>query len=160
MTTLVDFTPSAIAVFQFLATLDDGVQYNVSAPWNALGERYYVSVADLAGNVVANRAIVQSGPVFRGTMSWALGEITASLLQPHNVPIGEVVNARITQTNTPMDGLYLARATDSMALALPLAANPNQATPIVGKVDFPLDLLAGYDIGRLYFHADTQQFEF
>jgi hypothetical protein len=160
MTTLIDFTPSATALFQFLAALSNGQQYTVSVPWNPFGERYYVTVSDLTNAVIVNRSLTQSGPAFRGEMDWDAAQITILLPQPHNVPIGELASTRISQTGTALDGIYAALAVDEVTLVCSLPTNPKLTIPAAGKVDFPLDLLAGYGIGALYFHADTQQFEF
>ena len=45
MTTLVPFTPSLAAPFQFQATLD-GNLYTVIISWNLFGQRYYVNIYD------------------------------------------------------------------------------------------------------------------
>jgi hypothetical protein len=158
--TLIDFVPSSTAVFSFLAQLSDGNQYNISCPSNAFGQRWYIRVSDLSNNVIAHRAIAQSGPKFQAVVTWVNGLGTAALSGAHNVRVGELANARISQTDTDFDGLYQALAVDPQTMTFPLATNPNVSGPATGKLDFPLDLLAGYGIGALYFHADTQQFEF
>ena len=155
-----DFAPSTTALFQFLATLANGVQYNVQVPQNAFGERWYVTVADLSGNVVAHRPVTQSGPMFNATLTWADQVATAVLNGNHNVPLAGVINARVSQSNTAFDGSYQMLAVNPSTFTFALPANPDQSTPVAAKVDFPLDLLGGLGIGSLYFHADTQQFEF
>jgi hypothetical protein len=160
VTTLVNFAPSTTGVFSFLAQLSDGNQYNIAVPWNAFGERWYITVTDLAGVVRVHRAIAQSGPKFQAVVTWASGVGTAALSGVHNVRVGGLANARISQTNTGLDGLYQALAIDPQTMTFPLATNPNVSGPVTGKLDFPLDLLAGYGIGSLLYHADTAQFEF
>jgi hypothetical protein len=160
VTTLVQFAPSATEVFQFLAQLSDGQQYNIAVPWNPFGERWYLTVTDLSNNVVAHRPLVQSGPVFPAILTWIEGLATAALSGAHNVRVGELANVRIAQTETGFDGLYQALAIDPQTFAFALPANPNESGPVSGKLDFPLDLLAGYGIGALYYHADIATFEF
>ena len=159
MSTFVDFVPSLTTVFQFQPTLN-GVQYLVTCPWNAFGERWYVTVKDLSGNVLAHRPIVQSGPRYQAVMTWADGVATASLSGPHNVPLGGLVEGRVSETDTPFDGQYEMLAVDAQTLTFGLAANPQQPIAVTGKLDFPLDLLAAYGIGSLFYHADLGQFEY
>lgn len=160
MTTLVDFTPSSTAVFSFLAQLSDGNQYNIAVPSNAFGQRWYVTASDLSNTVIAHRPITQSGPKFQAVLTWASGVATAALNGVHNVHVGELASARISQTGTGFDGLYQALAVDAQTMMFPLSANPNASGPVTGQFDFPLDLLAGSGIGPLYFWASNQQFEF
>lgn len=160
MSTLVDFTPTSLAVFSFLAQFADGGQYTVACPWNAFGERWYVRVSDLSGTVIGLRPITQSGPVFQATLTWFDGLATAVLDSPHNVAIGALASARIFGTNTGYDGDYSVLAIDLKTFTFDLPIDPSEPTAITGKLDFPLDLLAGTSAGPLYFHADTQQFEF
>jgi hypothetical protein len=160
MSTLIDFAPSSTAVFRFLAQLADGNQYNISCPWNAFGERWYITVSDLSGTVIIHRAIAQSGPAFRAALTWEDGVATVTLTSAHNVPVASLANMRISQTNGAFDGLYQALSTGPQTLTFQLPVNPNVSGPVTGKLDFPLDLLAGYGIGSLYYHADTAQFEF
>jgi hypothetical protein len=160
MTTLIDFTPSATSLFTFLAQLGGGNYYNIAVPWNPFGERWYIKVSDLSNNVILHRAIAQSGPKFQSVCTWNDGVGTAALSGSHNVRVGELANARISQTNTDFDGLYSALAIDPLTMTFPLAVDPQVTGPVTGRLDFPLDLLAGYGIGSLFFWPANQQFEF
>jgi hypothetical protein len=160
--TLVAFTPSDTTVFAFQAQLQGGGTYIISVPYNVVGERYYVSVSDLSGNVIAYRALVETGPSFPATLTWADNVATAALTSPHNVPVGGLANMRISQTGTGFDGLYQGLAVDLETFTFPLTTNPQQSQPVTGKLDFPFDLL-GYlpgNIGPLYWHSDVMQFEY
>lgn len=161
MTTLVSFAPTLISVFSFSATFQSGPDpYTVETPGNLFGERWYLRVKDSTNAVVVYRPMVQSGPKFRGVVSWEKGILTTSLALPHGIRVGRMAQARISQTNTNLDDLYLMRAIDSLTLAVSMLSNPQLTGPLNGQIDFPLDLLDGYGIGPLYYHADTQQFEF
>lgn len=59
MTTYVNFTPSASAVFSFQATLDSSL-YAVTVPWNLFGQRYYVNIYDTSGSLIVSRPLVGS----------------------------------------------------------------------------------------------------
>jgi len=50
-TTYYDFTPNNSTAFQFQPTLD-GQTYTVQVTWNLFGQRFYVNVYDLSGNLI------------------------------------------------------------------------------------------------------------
>jgi hypothetical protein len=161
MSTFVDFTPSSTEPFQFQPALLDGTQYTVIVTSNMFREGYYINVYDLSNNLIVCKAMAESGPTFRVSLTWDSGIVTAAAQVPFNVPIGEVANLRISQSNdSPFDGEYEGLAIDTDTMTFPLATNPQQSIPIAATLSFDVDLLAGYNIGSLYFHDDTQQFEF
>ncbi len=155
--TFVTFLPSTVAPFSFQPTFA-GVQYAVTVPWNAYGERYYISVADLSGNVLLFRPMTSSGPSLQATFTWANGWAVATTALAHNLPIGNVANPIVAGTNSPYDGSWQVLATATAALAYPLAVEPTTST--TGTVDFGINLVGGYFDGYLIYHADTQQFEY
>lgn len=160
MSTFVDFAPTGAAPFQFQPTLN-GTQYTAVLTSNLFGERYYLNLYDLSNNLIVCEALTESGPMLRCALTWADNVAVAVCQAPHNVPIADVVNLRISQTNgSGYDGLYLGTAIDETTVTFDLPTNPDQPVAIPGTLSFDLDLLGGYGIGALYFHADTQQFEF
>jgi len=160
MSTFVDFAPSSTEPFQFQPTLN-GVQYTVIVTSNVFREGYYINVYDLSNNLIICRSLAQSGPTLRCSLTWDENVATAVCQVPHNVPISNVVYLRISQTNNSgFDGTYLGLAVDEDTMTFDLATNPNQPVAILGTLSFDLDLLGGYNIGSLYFHDDTQQFEY
>lgn len=164
--TFVQFVPpTTVAPFQFQPTFANGQQCIVYVPYLEIGQRWFILVTDLSGNLVVYRAQSETGPSFAAQLTWKDAVATAALSDGHYVPIGRQVKIRISQTDTPFDGLYLGLAVDDETFTFALAANPNEAITVTGALDFPLDLLAGYSIdgnalGPLYFRADTQQFEY
>lgn len=157
MSTLVAFTPSTTAAFTFQPTLN-GTQYNATITYNIFGQRYYLNLTDLAGNLVLCTALVSSGPRLQATFTWTNGVATVSTMANHNVPVGAVANVRISQTDTLFDGGYRALATGPTTLTYALVTNPNEAEPVLGIASFPLNLTPG--LGWLVFYEDTQQFEY
>jgi hypothetical protein len=75
--TIYPFTPSAQALFQFQPTFD-GTTYNVIIPWNLGGQRYYVSVYTLAGDLVYNLPQVASPDNYDINLNW--GYFTSTLV--------------------------------------------------------------------------------
>jgi hypothetical protein len=132
----------------------------VTVLWNIQGQRYYVQIADLSGNVLLFRPMSASGPVLQAQFSWALGIATAVTALPHNVPIGSVANAYLSQTGTGFDGQYQLLAVATNTLTYALATNPNAPGPVTGSVNFALNLTQGYGLGYLLYHLETQQIEY
>lgn len=157
MSTLVDFVPSTIAAFQFQAQLN-GTPYNVTVTWNLFGQRFYINVNDLSGNLILCRALTSSGPSLLASLTWLNGTATATT-PPHNVPVGSVAAVTISQTNSGFDGSFPTLSTGATTLTYSLLADPG-VEPVAGVVNFSLNLVDGYGIGTLLYHDDTMQFEF
>lgn len=161
MSTFVPFVPSTLAPFTFQATLLNGQQYNVVLTWNVADARFYVNVYAINGVRIVTRGLVPCGPLMDATFTWAAGVASALCASAHQVPIGDPVNIRVTNTNSGFDGgAYQALAVDPLTLTFPLSTNPLEPASIGGTVNFDLDLLAGYNIGSLFYHQDTNSFEF
>jgi len=105
-------------------------------------------------------AINGSGPLIEASLTWNDNVATVATATNHNVPIGASVNARISQSDSSFDGLQTMLATSPATLTYALMTNPNEAVPIGGVFDQPLDLTGNFVEGLLLFHAETQQFEY
>lgn len=55
-----DFSPSLANPFQFQPTLDNGIVYSCFVTWNIYGQRWYLSIYTLTGQLVLSRAMVGS----------------------------------------------------------------------------------------------------
>jgi hypothetical protein len=163
MTTLVDFTPSTLAPFQFQATLA-GAQYTVTVLWNIFGQRYYIRIADLSGNVILYRALTGSGPTLAATLTWSNGLMTIATAAPHNVPVGALANITVSHVGSTLDGDVQALATGPSTLTYALQSNDpfqgTQSTPQNAVIGFGLNLVGGYGLDTLLWHDSTQQFEY
>ena len=157
--TFVDFLPSTTTAFVFQPTLN-GTPYIATITWNVFGQRYYITITDLSGNLIVCRALSESGPGLQASLTWASGIAVATCTMNHNVPINTVIIARVSQSNSGFDGTWYMLSVTPTALIWQLATNPNEPVPLSGTVSFDLNLVGGYDIGRLVFHSDTQQFEY
>ena len=160
MTTLIDFQPSASAVFQFQPTLD-GQVYQASVPWLAFGKRFYLLLQDLAGNTVLYTPLVGSPPaVAVASLSWAHGRATAALAAPHGWRPLDTVDVAVSDCSpTAYNGAVRALATDRSTLSWPLATDPGTATAL-GSVAYGIDLVGGYfSTSTLVYRESTQQFE-
>jgi hypothetical protein len=165
MTSFVDFSPQTTAsgpAFQFQPTLSDGNQYLVTVTWNAFGQRYYINVSDLSGTLIVSEGLAPSGPEYQASFTWddTTNTATVTTNTPHNIPLASIANARASQTSGQFDGSYAALSTGPTTMTFTLTTAPTAPLPVNGVWDFPLNLLAGYASAVLYFHAETQQFEF
>ena len=160
--TYVNFAPSTSAPFSFQAQLGAS-QYVVTVTWNVTGQRYYVTVADLSGNVVLYAPLIASGPQLNASFEWENDAAVVATNGPHNVPLGSVVGVYVLGTGTGFDGAYEALATGPEALWYPLAANPGGTQPMSGAVCINrYNLVATVLAAPAYlsFNYATQQFEY
>lgn len=172
MTTYIDFSPSTTATppFQFQATLD-GAQYNVTTTWNIFGQRWYINITDLSGNLIAARPVVGSGAKIQGALTWNNWSATAVLDLPHNVPVGAVANIEVAGTGLGYDGAWRAWAVDALTLDYTLPTDPGQYG-VTGTVNQDVNLIANtpssYDsagnpltffASTLVYRTGTGQFE-
>ena len=176
-TTYTQFTPTTNTAFSFQATLD-GESYNVVLTYNLVGQRYYVTIYDLSGNLIVSRGLVTSTATNSATFSWADGIASVSTSQPHGIALGSV--ARVTVSNTGgsgYDGVFPMLSTGSTSLQYALPANPaasggnvtssasgSAPTTVSGTVEqnisFPLQKLDGsYFSSTLVYRSNTEQFE-
>lgn len=158
--TFLDFTPSILAPFSFQPTFGTD-QYVVVVTWNVSGQRFYVNVYDLSGDLIVCRGLVETGPVSLATIIWdGVSTATATLGPPHYVPPGAVASIWVSRTGSGFDGGQTALSTGPYTLTFPLVSDPGVAQPASGAVQFPLNLVDGYiPNGWLLYHADTNQFE-
>jgi hypothetical protein len=155
----VDFTPSTVGPFTFQPVIG-GVTYNATITWNLFGQRFYLNLYDQGGNLILCTALVASGPRIPATFVWNSPQTaTATTLTPHNVPLGQIAQVRMSETDSGFDGSVQALGTGPNTLDYTIA-NPNVAQPAVGIVDFALNLVASLQIGWLLYHWELQQFEF
>ena len=59
MSTITPFVQPVAAPFQFQPTLD-GTAYTATVTWNLWGQRYYLTITDLQGNVILCIALIGS----------------------------------------------------------------------------------------------------
>lgn len=73
MTQYFPFTPNAAAVppYQFAPTLD-GQVYNVYVTWNVFGQRWYINVYDLTGELVLSTPTIGSPSDYDISLVWGI----------------------------------------------------------------------------------------
>lgn len=157
------FTPSTTTAFQFQPTLA-GTQYNATVTWNLFGQRYYLNLYDLSGNLIIATAIVGTGPQLAATLTWidtgVSGVATATCAVNHNVPLGALANMFVAGTGTAYDGAWQVLSTSATTLTYALT-NPNETQPLAGTIGFQTNLVAPAGIaGFLCYLYSTQQFAY
>lgn len=169
MNTFTPFTPSTVAAFNFQPVIADNT-YNCTVTWNIFRggnagpfEGYYLNLLDLSGNLVLCCPLVGGSPGLQATLTWlddtTGGTATVTTASPHNVPLAQLCNGRISNSGTPFDGLAQMLSTGPSTLTFP-QLDPLTALPASGTFDIPLNLVAGVIAGGFfYYHEDTLQFE-
>lgn len=157
MTTLIDFVPSTAAIPTHTVTLD-GASYTLTVTWNTFGERYFINLYDLSGNLIVSRPLIGSPPKQSASFAWSLGSAIVTCDAPHGVPIGRLAQLTASDTSTGFDGVYPMLATSSTTLSYPLNENP-EATPN-GNIAANMNLVTGYFGSPLVYRSGTMQFEF
>lgn len=162
MSTIVQFSPSTSAPFQFQPVIN-GVQYTAIIKWNIAGQRYYLALYDVSGNLVLFTAVVASGPRMSATLTWqdtGVGGLATALTSiPHNVLVGQLANIHISQTDSPYDGEWQVLSTGPQTLTFALP-NPNQSQPLGGQLSFNVNLVAALGAGWMIYRYDVNQFEY
>jgi hypothetical protein len=156
MTTVINFTPTATANFQFQATLD-GQVYQVTITWNIFGCRYYVNIYTLSGVLVA------SVPLIGTPLGYDLSSITsanniavATTSTPHTYTVGSVVPLVISGvTPANYNGSFLCNVLSNTQFSYSLPTELPQATQL-GQVIYNLSLTAGYFSSTMVYSPDEQ----
>jgi len=166
MSTFVDFIPGLSAAFSFQFSAN-GVAYIATVPWCEYAQRHHLSIADIAGNQILYRGLVSSGPRYNASLNWANGSAVAVTAAPHWVPIGQCASIRVSGSNTTFDGDFTVLSIGPNSLSYALAPIPTASLPQSGTVAFELNLIEGVTLsdgtpigGYLFYHYDTQQFEY
>lgn len=159
MTTFFNFTPSATSVYQFQPMLD-GQTYNVTVPWSLFGQRYYIQVADLSGNVIVYEALAGSDTgVNIASLSWSQGQVTLMTSEDHGYGIGSIVDLTVSGcAPATYNGRYQCHITGADTLVYSLTSNPGVATGF-GALTYDISLVSGYFASTLVYRQPNQQFE-
>ena len=142
--TVFPFTPSASAPFVFQPTLD-GETYSGIVTWGLFGQRPYLTISDLAGNVIVSEAMISS-PVGQAieAASWANGSVTITTPVPHGYQVGATVALTIFgMTPAAYNGTFGVFVTGPDTLSYPLASDPGPATAL-GAVSYVINLVGPY----------------
>lgn len=147
MTTFIPFTPSNASAppFSFQPVLD-GTTYQGSVTWNYFGQRWYLTISDLTGNIIFTLPIVESPvAVPIETLSWDNGLVTAVLSIPHSEPLGALIDQTIS--NCVPDDYNQAdvevQIVSPNSFTYPLTSDPGSATQLGGS-SHDINIAGGY----------------
>lgn len=155
---ITSFVPSALAPFQFQVTLD-GQLYTVIVTWSLFGQRYYMNLFDLSGNLILSRSIVGSpvGIALQGLI-WDQGVVTAQTTESHGFDDGQTLILTISRAiPDAYNGTYQCLVNGNDTFTYSLAGDPGPATAF-GEFDYYIDLTKGYFESILAFQDENQQF--
>lgn len=160
MTTFFDFAPTSVAPFQFQPTLD-GTIYSAIVTWNLFGQRYYLNLYDLSGNLVVSLPVIGSpaGIAIEGA-SWLRGEATLGLADPHGLRIGSTAVLTVSgMTPDAYNGTFEALVVSVNQVTYSLASDPG-APSVLGYAGKNVDLVAGYfSSSTLIYREGANRFE-
>jgi hypothetical protein len=159
MTTFFNFTPAVTSAFQFQPTLD-GQVYTATIVWSLFGQRYYLKLTDLSGNLIVYEALAGSDTgVNISTLTWSQGQVTLTTAAPHGYDIGSVIDLTVSGCAPDgYNGTFLCQITGPNTLTYALAANPGVATGF-GALTYDISLVSGYFTSTLVFRQPNMQFE-
>lgn len=163
MTTIVPFTPSSTANFQFQAELDGNI-YNVVVTWGLFGRRYYINIYALDGTlIVAEPAIGSPTGVALEALTWndnGVGQVQATTANPHGFTVGTTVTLAISGVSPDaFNGVVQAFITGPLTFTYPLSADPGAASTL-GAVSYNINLVGGYfETSSLVYRTQANQFE-
>jgi hypothetical protein len=161
MATIIDFQPGPGAPpFAFNPTLD-GQVYSASVTWNIFGQRWYLTLQDLGGNLIFHRALTGTRTGLQiQTLAWANGRVSGTTEVPQDLRIGDTF--RLTIAGCLPDAYNVADAmvfiTGPTTFQYQLAANPGQAT-LLGTISAMLDLAKPFFESSLIYRLPNNQFE-
>jgi hypothetical protein len=160
VTTYVLFAPTALAPFQFTATLD-GALYTVTVTWNFASQRWFISIVDQFGNEIVYRPLIGSPPVTPLTaLSWTGGIVTALAPAFMGYRIGSLVNINVSGAQpAAVSGVFPCTMTGLASFTYAVPDDPGQILS-AGSWSTDINLAGGwFDTSTLVFRASTQNFE-
>lgn len=157
--TIYPFAQTVGANFTFNPILN-GKTYQATVTWNVFGQRWYMNINDLAGNLIIATAVVSSDDQKAiESISWAYGVVTVTATLPHFMPLGTVANLNISG-NTPngYNGLFPCSITGPLTFTYLLSSYPGQQVTL-GYFGGLIDLSAGLlKPSMLAYYANSNQF--
>jgi hypothetical protein len=128
--------------------------------WNVSGQRWYLNLKDLSGNLIVNLPIIASPPSRNlQALSWVRGASLAVTALPHGFKLGSTIRLSVADClPVAYNGIINALITGTMTFSYPLTADPGQAT-VLGTAGFEVNLVGGYFSSRMIFRATSQRFE-
>lgn len=157
--TTIPFTPSQTAPFTFQPVLD-GNTYNAAVTWNLFGQRYYLNIYDLSGNLIVSEGLAGSpdGAAIE-SLTWSNGIVTGVCAAPHGLTLGTVTAAVSGAAPSAYNGTFPLYVIDPVTFSYPLASNPGTPTAM-GTAIYNVNLVGGYfTTSSLVFRESLQQFE-
>ena len=157
--TYIPFIPSQNQAPQFQVTLD-GNLYTAIITWNLQGQRYYLNLYDLNGELVLCTVLTGS-PVGTpiASMSWSRGTVSVVTESPHGLRRNATVKLTISGvTPDAYNGQIEAFVTGPTTFQYSIAANPGEMT-VAGSINQNINLVNGYFTTPLVFRVANSQFE-
>lgn len=156
MTTIIPFTPSIDAPFQFQLTLD-GQPYTAIITWNVFGQRYYVNIYAADGTRVLTQARIDSmNHVQIGALTTVLGSRYAVV--DSGTDLTSVGNGTVLLSSSVNVGTTIS-AVEGLNLLLDQPAIVT-GTDTAAQLSNDINMVGGYFLtSSLVYRAAATQFE-
>jgi hypothetical protein len=140
--------------------LFDGNPYTITVLWNVSGQRYYIKCMNTSNTLVFMVPLINSPSGMEiESLVWDENNevIIATLVAPHELPIGEVFNVSIIQAvPNGYNGNGMALITSDTTFTYPMKQNPGYVQQ-AGVAQFLISMTKGYFNSTLVFR--NMQFE-
>jgi hypothetical protein len=147
------FVPSNVKAPTFQPALD-GLTYTVSILFNVSGQRYYLNCKDITGNLIFMVPLVNTpNPMILESLIWdEVDEVViATLTEPHEFDIGEIVNLSIIQAvPSGYNGAGMCMITSHTTFTYPMKQNPGLMEQ-AGVAQFLISMTKAYFNSTLIF---------
>lgn len=172
MTTIVPFTPSTAAAFQFQAILD-GAPYNAVVTWNVFRSDananggFYLNLYAADGTLIVCTALTGSPTgIALESLAWTFGRVIATTAQPHGYKTGRIVTLSLVGSSPDAyNGRFQCLITGPNSFSYALGTAPG-AVSALGVVNYDINLIGGIPneagipfVSTIVFRQQAQQFE-
>jgi hypothetical protein len=159
LTTVIDFAPSNSAPFQFQATLDNS-NYTAIVTWNLAGQRYYVNLYSLAGDLIFCLPLISSPSGLQIQIaSWFAGKALITTAVPHGYKVGSTLFLTLAGfTPDAWNGLKELLVVSPAGLQFLVSSDPGTVS-VFGSINFDISMTAGYFTSTLVYREANAQFE-
>lgn len=160
MTTYFNFIPNDQTAFTFQPILD-GRAYQASVTWNLFGQRYYLNVRQLTGELVFSLPLLGSASGFGiESITWSNGVVEVNTTTPLGFQIGTTVPLTVSNClPVEYNGVWNVQIIDDDRFTFALTGDPGDATQL-GRAIYDIDIAAGYfTTSTLIYRADNAVFE-
>lgn len=159
MAEVFQFTPTVQAPFTFQPTLD-GSTYSAAVKWNLFGQRWYLIVTQLTGELVFCLPLLGSPDGTQiESIVWANGTARVTCASPHKYRINQTVNITVRGClPDAYNGLVRAFIVDQLTFTYPITTDPGGASQF-GIQTYDINIAGGYFASTVVYRESSKTIE-